>query len=316
MRIENRNISPAPPRTAFTLIELLVVIAIIAILAALLLPALALAKKQAQGAKCMSNLHQVGIAWLSYAGDSRDQVAGNIWGDEKNHVPFENWISGWEQLGVPNTSDNTNNFLLTSAEYSTMAPYVKSAQVYQCSASISLCEEGSGGFPLSRDISMSVFMGYPSNSVNQDDLNEGFKIFSKTASINGHTPEGRSFGPADALVFIDEKDNSIDDGEFLIQEIDWSGPEMANIPAAYHAGAGIAGFADGHAVLHNWLSSVVLKPGQLAGIVIWPGARPDNFKGITDNDFRDLGWLQKHASFSVQAGVEPGDTVIGKSAPN
>jgi prepilin-type N-terminal cleavage/methylation domain-containing protein len=75
---------------AFTLVELLVVIAIIAVLLAILLPAINMAREKARQVKCISNLHQLGIAWQMWSDHAGGGVPSWIWKLEEENI-YARW---------------------------------------------------------------------------------------------------------------------------------------------------------------------------------------------------------------------------------
>jgi prepilin-type N-terminal cleavage/methylation domain-containing protein/prepilin-type processing-associated H-X9-DG protein len=138
-------------RKAFTLIELLVVVAIIAILTALLLPALQNAKLQAKRASCQSNLHQLGIAVHSYAGDYNDYLP-------PRNDPW--WYGVQYEFTAAGAYTNPS---LAALYY---ANYVKSKNVFYCPGYWSNVGDGfgfnspEGGWPLPQTPATQWRIGY------------------------------------------------------------------------------------------------------------------------------------------------------------
>jgi len=82
-----------------------VVVAIIVLLAALLLPALKSAREKGKSAACVSNLRQLGIAFVVYAGDNDDYLPG--YRNPGGLPNLGNDDLGWWQIIRPYAGDTT-----------------------------------------------------------------------------------------------------------------------------------------------------------------------------------------------------------------
>ncbi len=285
-------------RVAFTLIELLVVIAIIAILAAMLLPALAKAKQQAQATQCMSNMRQVTLAWEMYVNDFSGKFPMNIYlglyddgGTWANG--HQNCVAG--QMSYSGTSDNTNTAVMVNPTYSQFGPYLTTATAYRCPADQS-CSSGRSGPPRVRSYSMNHTVGCNQNyePLPQDYLGMlaggNWQVYYKQSDVGG------AMGVANLWVLVDEDPDSIDDTSFAVV-MSVAGrettTEWANYPSKLHGNSCAFSFADGHSEIHHWLA-----PNMISNTTYqtYTGSSAPVATPTVDND---IIWLGNHTSVSI-----------------
>ena len=216
----------------FTLIELLTVLATIAILAALLLPILSKAKIKAQRTTCLSNLRQLGVAWLMYADDNHGSLVESY---------PENNPEVWVQGDMTKANEAGDGDLIRAGK---LFAYNRSVTIYHCPADPGVTIGGQAVRTL-RSYSMNCFMGArdpglgPIPSTGKDFI----PFYAKYSDI----PR-----PDQLWVLLEEDERSINDGFFVTDPTGQIWMDFPAMSAHRHNYSYVLDFADGHSSIWRY----------------------------------------------------------------
>jgi len=232
----------------FTVAELIAVAAVICCLVLVALPAFAKSEGRGLSVACRNNQRLMMAAFHMYADENNSFFAGN-----------EGFNSSWITIYEPSPATNQ-----LSPRNFAFAPYVPARQnVLKCPADSTVVRRVAGDLPRVRSISMSQAVGTKGSTGAQkapvDGIwldgsaghiaNSRFYCYGKTSDMIDPTPER-------LWVFIEEHPDSINDGGFAnVGPIPPNQYRMIDLPGAWHDGAAMLGFADGHVEEKRWVDS-------------------------------------------------------------
>ncbi len=213
-------------RSGFTLLELLAVIATIAILASLLLPILGKAKIKAQQTACLSNLRQLGLAWMQYYADNNGRLVESY--------PVNN-PDAWVQGDMRKPAEAVNADLIRQGK---LYPYHRNTAIYHCPADGGVVIAGKT-IPTVRSYSMNSFMG-------ARDPNLGPIPPSAVRFVLFYAKDYELPRPSMLWVLLDEDERSINDGFFVTDPTAHIWVDFPATSAHRHNFSFGLDFADGH----------------------------------------------------------------------
>jgi len=219
----------------------------------MLLPALGKAKEKAITTQCLNNLKQLTLCWTMYTGDNNERLVRN-W-SRGNDAALCSWIIG----DAANTSVllQTNNI-----RNGTLFTYNQSFGIYKCPADRALINASQ--FPRVRSYSMSTAMNWINISSDADCAQpDGYNPTPTRPRSPFMTSQLTDPGPARSSVFVDEHQDSIDNGAIGIYARESEVTPVLgwwNVPATRHSRGSTLSFADGHVEIWRWNGPYIFKP--------------------------------------------------------
>ena len=279
-RIHRSPMNRRKETPGFTLAELLVVLAIIGLLAAILLPTLAGARRRAEGAACKSNLRQITLGAIMYTEDADGQLPWNL-SDSYYSLPFDR-VPGWTKHWLdydPNNHVNTNESYLVGLGGGRLGAHNKDVRSYHCPSDRSVVTINGTPYPRTRSYSMNWFMG-----------NHGTGFTTQRKSVFDMAWMHEVSRPSHFFYFIDEQEDSLSGGYFLVADPVWGDWYWGSLPGSRHGPAANMSFLDGHVETKRWQDKRTLIP--VVGKKWTQSPRhPGN---------QDIVWLRERATIPLQ----------------
>jgi len=181
-------------------------------------------------------------------------------------------------------SDATNTDLLVGVQYiqfGSLGIYTKNPKAYHCPGDRSSVSANGITYTRVRSVSMNGWVGFGTRDWGEPQSAPFYKLNFKMSDLQNP-------GPAGTWVFIDEREDSINDGWFAVDMVHQGAlARWVDIPANYHNRAGTLAFADGHAETRKWLDSRTMPQLMSGTPVVKSQYCPDN---------PDVSWLQSHTT--------------------
>jgi len=218
----------------------------------MLLPALSKAKVRGQRIQCLSNLRQLGLAWVMYAGDNNGRLVGN-YPILSAGVPHpDDWFYGYAAWPHDSFYGPFPQYSATSIWCATTAKlyaYHRSVDVARCPADTRTV----GGLRVIRSVSMNSWVNGRSYGDPTGSSTYLTPASDRTLTYRLFRTESQLSRPAETWLMIDEdakeSNPSINDSMFVVDM--GTGTGLADLMARRHDKAYGLNFTDGHSEIYK-----------------------------------------------------------------